>query len=120
DLASMGIPNEQRFVARYCELAGRAGIGPWACYMVFVMFRSAAIVQAVYKRGLDGNASSEHAHMFGALVRKRADDAWKLATERGGPTTGTPPGRSGSDRCSGSPPPARRPRSGARSSCSSA
>src|SRR5262245_803649 len=80
DLASMGIPNEEQFVARYCELAGRARIDRWAFYMVFVMFRSAAIVQGVYKRGLDGNASSEHAHQFGALVRKRADDAWKLAT----------------------------------------
>jgi aminoglycoside phosphotransferase (APT) family kinase protein len=85
DLAAMGIPDEERFVARYCELVGRAGIDHWAFYMVFVMFRSAAIVQGVYKRGLDGNASSEHAHMFGALVRKRADDAWKLAS--GGSTT---------------------------------
>ena len=84
DLAAMGIPDEERFVARYCELAGRAGIDHWVFYMVFVMFRSAAIVQGVYKRGLDGNASSEHAHMFGALVRKRADDAWKLAHESGG------------------------------------
>jgi aminoglycoside phosphotransferase (APT) family kinase protein len=79
DLAAMGIPDEETFVARYCELAGRAGIDHWAFYMVFVMFRSAAIVQGVYKRGLDGNASSEHAHMFGALVRKRADDALNLA-----------------------------------------
>ena len=84
DLAAMGIPDEERFVARYCELAGRAGIDHWAFYMVFVMFRSAAIVQGVYKRGLDGNASSDHAHMFGALVRKRADDAWNLARESGG------------------------------------
>ena len=84
DLATMGIPDEEAFVARYCELAGRAGIEDWAFYMVFVMFRSAAIVQGVYKRGLDGNASSEHAHMFGALVRKRADDAWNLARESGG------------------------------------
>jgi aminoglycoside phosphotransferase (APT) family kinase protein len=81
DLAAMGIPDEEAFVERYCELAGRAGIDHWAFYMVFVMFRSAAIVQGVYKRGLDGNASSEHAHMFGALVRKRADDAWNLARE---------------------------------------
>ena len=76
---SSAFPDEARFVARYCELAGREAIEHWAFYMVFVMFRSAAIVQGVYKRGLDGNASSEHAHQFGALVRKRADDAWKLA-----------------------------------------
>jgi len=84
DLAAMGIPDEESFVSRYCELAGRAGIDHWAFYMVFVMFRSAAIVQGVYKRGLDGNASSEYAHLFGALVRQRADDAWNLARESGG------------------------------------
>jgi aminoglycoside phosphotransferase (APT) family kinase protein len=84
DLAALGVPDESAFVARYCELAGRGAIDHWAFYMVFVMFRSAAIVQGVYKRGLDGNASSEHAHQFGALVRKRADDAWKLARARAG------------------------------------
>ncbi len=87
NLAELGIPTEQAFVARYCELAGRGAIEHWAFYMVFVMFRSAAIVQGVYKRGLDGNASSEHAHQFGALVRRRADDAWRLAHTRGESTT---------------------------------
>ena len=81
DLAGHGIPDERSFVTRYCEMAGRARIDHWAFYMVFVMFRSAAIVQGVYKRGLDGNASSAHAHQFGALVRKHADNAWKLANE---------------------------------------
>lgn len=79
DLAELGIPDEQAFVARYCELTGRAGIESWNFYMVFVMFRSAAIVQGVYKRGLDGNASSARAGEFGALVRQRARDAWALA-----------------------------------------
>jgi aminoglycoside phosphotransferase (APT) family kinase protein len=79
DLADLGIPSEEEFVARYCELTGRPGIESWNFYMVFVMFRSAAIVQGVYKRGLDGNASSEHAREFGALVRQRARNAWDLA-----------------------------------------
>ena len=56
----------------------RAGIDDWNFYMVFVMFRSAAIVQGVYKRGLDGNASSEFAREYGALVRQRAVEAWAL------------------------------------------
>jgi len=84
DLGAQGIPDEEKFVARYCEFAGRGAIDHWLFYMVFVMFRSAAIVQGVYKRGLDGNASSEHAHRFGALVRQRADDAWSLARARAG------------------------------------
>jgi len=78
DLAAAGIPDEKAVVERYCELSGRHRIDHWEFYMVFVMFRSAAIVQGVYKRGLDGNASSERARDYGALVRRCAEDAWSL------------------------------------------
>jgi len=81
DLEALGIPTEARLLERYCELAGRGPIEDWTFYMVFVMYRSAAIVQGVYKRGLDGNASSEHAREYGALVRRRAEDAWRLVEE---------------------------------------
>jgi aminoglycoside phosphotransferase (APT) family kinase protein len=80
DLEALGIPDEPQVVARYCELTGRERIQDWDFYMVFVMFRSAAIVQGVYKRGLDGNASSERAREYGALVRQRAEEAWTLAS----------------------------------------
>lgn len=79
DLERLGIPTEEQFVARYCELTGRPPIEHWDFYMVFVMFRSAAIVQGVYKRGLDGNASSERAREYGELVCRRAGEAWALA-----------------------------------------
>jgi len=78
DLAAAGIPDEDAFVARYCELVGRERIEDWDFYMVFVMFRSAAIVQGVYKRGLDGNASSQRAGDYGSLVVNRAREAWSL------------------------------------------
>jgi aminoglycoside phosphotransferase (APT) family kinase protein len=81
DHEALGIPTEEQVVARYCELTGRPPIENWDFYMVFVMFRSAAIVQGVYKRGLDGNASSERAGEFGELVRRRAAEAWALAEE---------------------------------------
>jgi aminoglycoside phosphotransferase (APT) family kinase protein len=83
DLVAAGIPTEAQVVARYCELTGREGIDDWDFYMVFVMFRSAAIVQGVYKRGLDGNASSERAREYGALVRQRAEEAWALVDAKG-------------------------------------
>jgi aminoglycoside phosphotransferase (APT) family kinase protein len=79
DLSDAGIPSEDELVARYCALTGRPSVERWDFYMVFVMFRSAAIVQGVYKRGLDGNASSERAGQYGALVRERARAAWRLA-----------------------------------------
>jgi hypothetical protein len=42
------------------------------------MFRSAAIIQGVYKRGLDGNASSETATEYGDVARIRSERAWGL------------------------------------------
>ncbi len=53
-----GVPTEQEFVAEYCRHAGRDGIPHWNFYLAFSMFRLASISQGVYKRGLDGNASS--------------------------------------------------------------
>ena len=78
DFEATGIPTEQAFVARYCELTGRDGIDDWTFYIVFSLFRSAAIVQGVYKRGLDGNASSDQTDQFADSCRIRADWAWRL------------------------------------------
>ena len=44
----------------------------------FQSIRLAAIVQGVYKRGLDGNASSETAKQYGNRARVLADLAWSL------------------------------------------
>ncbi|MCH9672458.1 MAG: phosphotransferase [Gammaproteobacteria bacterium] len=82
DLNELGIPSEEAFVARYCELAGLPGIDDWNFYIVYNLFRSAAIVQGVYKRGLDGNASSDRALNFKEHCRVRGDKAWSLVTER--------------------------------------
>ena len=83
DLEALGIPTEESFVARYCELAQCPPIENWHFYLVYNLFRSAAIVQGVYKRGLDGNASSEKALTFKEHCRIRADKAWALVEERG-------------------------------------
>ncbi|HBD11175.1 MAG TPA: phosphotransferase family protein, partial [Porticoccaceae bacterium] len=42
---------------------------------------SAAIVQGVYKRGLDGNASSQKALEYADECRNRADRAWAMVQE---------------------------------------
>ena len=57
DFASSGIPSEQEGVDRYCRRMGRPPVESWNFYVVFSLFRLAAIVQGVYKRALDGNAS---------------------------------------------------------------
>jgi aminoglycoside phosphotransferase (APT) family kinase protein len=81
DLGELGIPTEEEFIAEYCATAGRGTIENWNFYVVYNMFRSAAIIQGVYKRGLDGNASSETALEFGDVCRMRAERAWGLVEE---------------------------------------
>ena len=83
DLAELGIPEEEAFLARYCEYAGRGPIEGWDFYMVFVKFRTAAILQGVYKRGLDGNAASDRAHAYGRRARLSAEEAWEQARRAG-------------------------------------
>ncbi|OED35554.1 aminoglycoside phosphotransferase [Chromatiales bacterium (ex Bugula neritina AB1)] len=58
NLAELGIPTEEEFIEKYCERTGIAQIDNWAFYLSFSLFRLAAILQGVAKRGRDGNASS--------------------------------------------------------------
>lgn len=82
DLAEYGIPSESEYVARYAERTGRGQVEQFDFYLAFGMFRLAAIVQGVYKRGLDGNASSETAKQFGPLVELFAQTAWEQVKHR--------------------------------------
>ena len=46
--------------------------------MAFGLFCLAAIVQGVYKRGLDGIASAANAKEYGIYVQFLSDTAWNL------------------------------------------
>ena len=61
EIRSLGVPDEQQLIDLYCDLTGRSGVDHWVFYIAFCKFRLAAICQGVYKRGLDGNASSQTA-----------------------------------------------------------
>jgi aminoglycoside phosphotransferase (APT) family kinase protein len=78
DLASAGIPTEQEYVAAYCRRAGRDGISDWSFYLAFALFRLASIVQGVYKRALDGNASSDTAAAYGDATAALAALGWSM------------------------------------------
>jgi aminoglycoside phosphotransferase (APT) family kinase protein len=75
NLAKMGIPAEQEFIAAYAGELGGGEIKNYDFFVAFGMFRLAAIVQGVYKRGLDGNASSTKAATYGPIVKFLADAA---------------------------------------------
>lgn len=83
DHAATGIPSEADYVARYCSRTGRGPIANWPFYVSFSLFRLASISQGVYKRGLDGNASSETAAQFGNICQMLAQNAWRLARQAG-------------------------------------
>lgn len=58
DRGAHGLPTEEEYVARYCERAGIGEIPHWTFALAFSFFRIAAILQGVYRRALDGNASN--------------------------------------------------------------
>lgn len=69
DRAAIGLPTEEAYVALYCERRGLPAIANWNFYIAFSFFRLAAILQGVYKRSLDGNASNpEKARLYGSAV----------------------------------------------------
>jgi aminoglycoside phosphotransferase (APT) family kinase protein len=78
DRKSLGIPTDEEYVARYCERTGRDGIDNWNFYIVFSLFRLAAILQGIVKRAQIGTASSTEAQSRGDAVVPLADMAVAL------------------------------------------
>jgi aminoglycoside phosphotransferase (APT) family kinase protein len=68
DRAALGIPSDKEYIASYCQRTGRDGIENWSFYLVFSLFRLAAIVQGIKKRAQIGTASSAEAKSRGELV----------------------------------------------------
>jgi len=58
DRAALGLPSEAEYVAAYCARRGLDGIANWRFYLVFSLFRFAAILAGVARRADDGNASN--------------------------------------------------------------
>lgn len=83
DWAALGIPDEQAFLARYCEKTGRDEIPHWNFYIAYSLFRVAAIIQGVYKRGIDGNSSNPTAVTYADHCRLRAEQGWAIANGEG-------------------------------------
>jgi aminoglycoside phosphotransferase (APT) family kinase protein len=79
DFATLGIPTEEECVAAYCRRSGRARIAHWEYYLIFCMFRIAAILHGVLARALAGNAASANAFEQGGRARLVADVAWDMA-----------------------------------------
>jgi aminoglycoside phosphotransferase (APT) family kinase protein len=81
NLAALGIPGEAEYLDLYCKRAGLAPIDPahWRYALAFAMFRNAGIRQGVYKRAIEGNASSDAAAVHGARAGEIAALGWRIA-----------------------------------------
>lgn len=83
DRKAHGIPTEAEYVELYCRRTGTEVVGHWPFYLAFSFFRLAAILQGVYKRSLDGNASNpERARLMGEAVPMMAGMALEVVGAR--------------------------------------
>lgn len=82
ELAPLGIPDEDAYVALYARHSGRDVDhirGHWAFYLAFNMFRMAAIQQGVARRALDGSAANSRAREVAKRVAATAEAGWSQA-----------------------------------------
>jgi aminoglycoside phosphotransferase (APT) family kinase protein len=79
EVADLGIPSEKEYVAEYCRATDRDGIRDWDFYIIFSMFRIAAILQGIARPAIDGTAADANAASVGRLARLIADQAWSIA-----------------------------------------
>ena len=80
DLAALGIPSEDAYVATYCRRTGRErGIANREFYLAYNLFRIAAILQGIAGRVRDGTAASAHADNAGKAVAPLAELGWEFA-----------------------------------------
>src|SRR5438067_816018 len=83
DFARLGIPDEPADAAGRCRPSCREAIPGWEFYMVYSLFRIAAILQGIAKRAIDGTAAGADAAEQGRLARPLAEQAWTLAQSLG-------------------------------------
>lgn len=77
--AALGIPSEADAIADYCRRTGRTNLPDFDYYLIFNIFRIAAILHGVWSRALQGNASDQNGLAMGQLSTELADIAWKMA-----------------------------------------
>jgi aminoglycoside phosphotransferase (APT) family kinase protein len=79
ELDRLGIPPEAELLETYAEATGRDSVPNIDFYIVFSMFRLAAILAGVMRRGLDGNAADPRAVERGRTYKYIAESAWAIA-----------------------------------------
>ncbi len=83
DLAALGIPGEQEYLAAYCRRTGRAAMPGYDFYIAFNFFRLAAIFHGIKGRVIRGTASSAQARERVQVFPELATLAWQQALVAG-------------------------------------
>ncbi|XP_078083450.1 acyl-CoA dehydrogenase family member 10-like isoform X2 [Mustelus asterias] len=83
DLIEFGIPSDLEYLTLYCDNMGINPVENWNFYIAFSFFRVTAILQGIYKRSLQGQASSAKAETAGKLTEEVAELAWVFAVREG-------------------------------------
>ena len=82
DPAELGIPTESELIAVYCREADRSNVPNWNYFVVFAMFRMAAIRAGIFKRAREGNAANAQALEAGLRYRITAERGLALAQQQ--------------------------------------
>jgi aminoglycoside phosphotransferase (APT) family kinase protein len=83
DRKTLGIPELDEMVTRYCAATGRDSIPNLNWYFAFNFFRLAGIIQGIKKRVIEGTATSSHARDMSERVYPLAEAAWNFAVKAG-------------------------------------
>ena len=70
---------EAEQLERYRQARGLAPIDDWPVFVAFSLFRTAAILQGVYARAVQGNASNSDALNVGRRAGLIAERGWAVA-----------------------------------------
>lgn len=84
DVAGLGIPSEEDYLARYCARVGLAdGMPGYRYYLAFNFFRLAAIFHGIKGRVLRGTAANAQARERVAMLPELIGLAWQMAERAG-------------------------------------
>lgn len=81
DIDSLGIPSEAEFLDAYRQRMNRSDIPNWKFFIVFSLFRSAAILAGVYRRSVDGQGVDARMAQTKQTYQSIAARAWQIAQE---------------------------------------
>eukprot|EP01122_Echinamoeba_exundans_P010305 TRINITY_DN3827_c0_g1_i2.p1 TRINITY_DN3827_c0_g1~~TRINITY_DN3827_c0_g1_i2.p1 ORF type:complete len:797 (-),score=44.73 TRINITY_DN3827_c0_g1_i2:68-2377(-) len=79
--SELGIPTQLEYVEHYCRCRGIERQTNLSFYTAFGLFRLASILVGVYRRGVEGNASSDNAKRMGSFAELLATKAMRIATD---------------------------------------